>query len=93
MQNAHIIKNIFLKFVNFGNFLLTRRRKYDIIKVQIGRNPNYQGLKKEDTPMQNLDEPFHFSACRDENDNTASVLCIAAGPMKNLIVGRILKTN
>lgn len=43
--------------------------------------------------MQNLDEPFHFSACRDENDNTASVLCIAAGPMKNLIVGRILKTN
>ena len=39
--------------------------------------------------MQNLDEPFHLSACRYENDGAASVLCMMAGnrqkPNKNPI--------
>ena len=47
MHFAHIPKNNLLKFVNFGGFVLTNARKYAIIKTQIGRIPDYQGLTKE----------------------------------------------
>ena len=34
---------------------------------------------KEDTPMHNFEDPFHFSACRIVGCEIASVSCIAAG--------------
>jgi hypothetical protein len=36
------------------------------------------GIYKEDMPMQNYEDPFHFSGCRYENGKMARVLCIAA---------------
>ena len=89
MHYAHIRKRFFLKFVNFINFLLTHKGKCDIIKMQRGRDPTDQGLTKEVRPMQNLDEPFHFSACRYENDGMARISSIAAGNLQKLNINPI----
>ena len=35
-------------------------------------------LRKETTPMQNFEEPFHHMACRREIVEAASALCMAA---------------
>ena len=36
-------------------------------------------IKKEDTPMQNIEDVAHFSAYRYENDKIARILCMAVG--------------
>ena len=36
-------------------------------------------LKKEDTPMYNFEDPFHFSPAVYASDGIASISCIAAG--------------
>ena len=69
------------------------KNKYDIFKPEGERNRWRDALshirpyeyflslmlKKEDTPMHNFEDPFHYSPVAFAGDEVASISCIAAG--------------